>query len=211
MYGPQPIYPTQLMKWATLDKGLISKVQWNQAFLLVKNFNLIPRPLDKGPWPKQIKLWFNLQGIVLKGKPIGMDQKKTFMESSWFGKSKCKLRSNIVHFYFVFCFFSFFFTLVIQILWKWKTCHALSTLAPSLLTNSIVGMAGFMDLHKVVAGRSAFLAFRNAWNGIELKDEVENEGLKCQFSQVERDLDLQKIFKLIPISNKKAQGKKWLW
>jgi hypothetical protein len=86
-----------------------------------------------------------------------------------------------------------------------------STLAPSLLTNSRVCMAGFMDLHKVVARRSTFLGFWNAWNWVELKGEVETEGLKCQFSQVERDLDLQKIFKPIPISNKKAQGKKQLW
>jgi hypothetical protein len=64
------------MKWATLNKGRISKVQWNRAFLLVKNFNLVPRPLDKGLGPIQIKLWFNLHGIILEGKPIGMDQKK---------------------------------------------------------------------------------------------------------------------------------------
>jgi hypothetical protein len=51
-------------------------------------------------------------------------------------------------------------------------------------------MASSMDLHKVVARRGAFLGFPNAWNGVELKGEVESKGLKCQFSQVEGDLDL---------------------
>jgi hypothetical protein len=37
-----------------------------------------------------------------------------------------------------------------------------STLTLSILTNSRVGMVGFVDLHKMVARRSAFLAFQNA-------------------------------------------------
>ncbi len=92
-----------------------------------------------------------------------------------------------------------------------------NTLTPSLLTNSIVGMVGFMDLHKVVARRKTFLTFWNAWNGVELEGEVESEELKCQFSQVEKDLDLQKIFKPVPISNKKNNkekggcDKRWKW
>jgi hypothetical protein len=51
---------------ATLDKGPQSRVQWNRAFLLVKSFKLIPRPLNKGPGPRQIKWWFSLHGIILK-------------------------------------------------------------------------------------------------------------------------------------------------
>jgi hypothetical protein len=43
---------------AALEKGPRSKVQWSQAFLLVKSFKLVPRPLDKGPKPRQSKLWF---------------------------------------------------------------------------------------------------------------------------------------------------------
>jgi hypothetical protein len=27
---------------------------------LVKSFRLVPRPLDKDTWPRQIKLWFSL-------------------------------------------------------------------------------------------------------------------------------------------------------
>jgi hypothetical protein len=37
---------------------------------------------------------------------------------------------------------------------------------------------------------------------------TESEGLKCQFSQVQGDLDLQEFPKLIPISNKKEPRKK---
>jgi hypothetical protein len=36
------------------------------------------------------------------------------------------------------------------------------------LTNSRVGMANFVDLHKVIA-KSAFSTFPNAWNGGENK------------------------------------------
>jgi len=61
---------------ATLDKGPRSKVQWNQTFLLVKSFKLVPRPLDKDKGLRQIKLWFSLHGIILEGKPISLDQKK---------------------------------------------------------------------------------------------------------------------------------------
>jgi len=89
---------------ATLTKGPRSKVQWNWFFLLVNSFKLVPRPLDKGSRSKQIKLWFNLHGIILEGKPIGLDQKRELNgESSWFGEPKCKLGS------FFFCFFRFFF------------------------------------------------------------------------------------------------------
>lgn len=52
---------------ATLDKGSRSKVQWNQAFLLVTSFKLVPRHLDEGPGPRQVKLWFSLYGISLEG------------------------------------------------------------------------------------------------------------------------------------------------
>jgi hypothetical protein len=37
-----------------------------------------------------------------------------------------------------------------------------STLAPPFLTNSRIDIVGFMDLHKVVARRNAFLALPNA-------------------------------------------------
>jgi hypothetical protein len=84
----------------TLDKGPTSRVQWNRAFLLVKSFKLFSRPLDEGPRPRQIKLWFCLHGIILKGKPIGLDQSKS-LEGELMGK----LVSKVVH---CFCFFSLF-------------------------------------------------------------------------------------------------------
>jgi hypothetical protein len=61
---------------ATWDKGPMSRFQWNWTFLLVKSFELVPRPLNKSPKPRQIMLWFNLYVIILEGKPIGLEQKK---------------------------------------------------------------------------------------------------------------------------------------
>ncbi len=88
---------------ATLDKGPMSKVQWNQTFLLVKNFKLVPRLLNEGLGLRWIKLWFNLHGIILEGKSIGLDFfKKSLNKSSCFGKSKCKLRSKVFHFIYLF-------------------------------------------------------------------------------------------------------------
>ncbi len=72
-----------------------------------------------------------------------------------------------------------------------------STKTPPFLTNSRVDMASFVDPHKVVAKRIS--AFSNAQNGGESKGGVESGGLKCQFSQVEGNLDLQKIPKSVPI------------
>ncbi len=70
-------------------------------------------------------------------------------------------------------------------------------------------MIDFVDLHKVVVRTSAFFAFPSAWDGVESEyTRVESEGLKCQFSQVERYLDLQENTRLVPISNKKALRKK---
>ncbi len=51
-------------------------------------------------------------------------------------------------------------------------------------------MASFVNPHKVVAKRNAFSAFPNAQNGIELEGGAKSEGSKCQFSQMEGDLDL---------------------
>ncbi len=78
------------------------------------------------------------------------------------------------------------------------------TPAPPFLTDSKVDMVSFVDPHKVVVPRSAFLAFQHAQNIVELKGGTKSEGLKCQ--QVEGHLDLQKIFKPIPILNKKAKN-----
>ncbi len=68
--------------------------------------------------------------------------------------------------------------------------HCWKHTTPPFLTNSRVDMVGFVNVHKVVV-RSAFLAFSCAWNGVELEGGIKNKRLKCQFSQVEKDLDLQ--------------------
>jgi len=80
------------------------------------------------------------------------------------------------------------------------------TPTPPFLTNSRADMVGFVDPHKVVA-LSAFFAFQHAQIKVELNG-TKSEGLKCQFSQVEGDSNLQEISKPIPIPNKKAEGKK---
>ncbi len=43
-----------------------------------------------------------------------------------------------------------------------------NTQAFPFLTNLKIGMASFVDLHKVVVRRSVFLTFPNARNGVEL-------------------------------------------
>jgi hypothetical protein len=83
-----------------------------------------------------------------------------------------------------------------------------STLASPFLTNFRVDMVGFMDIHKVVVKRNAFLAFPRTQNGGELEGEAKSGRLKRQFSQVEGDLDLQEIPKLVPIPKKFHQGRK---
>ncbi len=67
-------------------------------------------------------------------------------------------------------------------------------------------MVGFMDFHKMV-GKSSFLVFSSAQNESEWKGGPKSEELKFQFSQVEGDLNLQKMFKLVPIPQKKHQRK----
>jgi hypothetical protein len=63
-------------------------------------------------------------------------------------------------------------------------------------------MVGFMDLYMVVVRRNAFSAFPSARNKGESKGGVESEGLKYQFSQVESNLNLLEMLKLIPIPKK---------
>jgi hypothetical protein len=48
----------------------------------------------------------------------------------------------------------------------------------------------------VVVKKNAFSALPSAWNWGESKGGVESGSLKCQFSQVKRDLDLQEILKI---------------
>jgi hypothetical protein len=53
-------------------------------------------------------------------------------------------------------------------------------------------MASFVNGHKVIARRNAISTFPSVWNGVELEGGVENEELKCQFSQVERGFGFTK-------------------
>ncbi len=80
-----------------------------------------------------------------------------------------------------------------------------STSPPPFWTNFGVDVVGFVDLHKAIA-RSAFSTFPSARNGGELEGGAKSGRLKCH-SQLEGDLDLQGIFKLVPIPKKKAPNK----
>lgn len=63
---------------------------------MVKSFELVPRPLEKSPEPRQIILWFNLHGIILEENQLVQNQKESLKEHSWFGEPKCKLGSKVV-------------------------------------------------------------------------------------------------------------------
>jgi hypothetical protein len=70
---------------------------------------LVPKHLDIGVGPREIKLRFILHGIILEEKPIGPN-KKSFNESSWFGEPKCKLMFEVGDFFvFLFFFIVFFY------------------------------------------------------------------------------------------------------
>ncbi len=73
-----------------------------------------------------------------------------------------------------------------------------STQAPTFFIKYKIDMVIFVDLHKVVVKRNAFSTLPSAWNEVESKGGIESGRLKHQFSQVEGDLDLQKILKPIP-------------
>jgi hypothetical protein len=63
---------------------------------------------------------------------------------------------------------------------------------PHFFINSRIDMASFVNLHNVIARRNAISTFPSVWNGVELEGGVENEELKCQFSQVERGFGFTK-------------------
>jgi hypothetical protein len=143
-------------------------------------------------------------------------KKKSLKESSWLGEPKCKLGSKVIHF-FVFCFyFHVFFYLcclnfVIVENMLWIEDIVASTSAPSFSINSRIDIASFVHPHKVVV-RSIFWTFSNAQNEGELEGGAWSGRLKHQFSQMERDMNLQENpAKLVLISKKKARRKIWLW
>jgi len=72
-----------------------------------------------------------------------------------------------------------------SILWRRKT-HRICHTYPRLNIDDAYS-------HKVVAKKNAFSTFPNAQNENESKGDVENERLKCAFSHVERQLELQQI------------------
>jgi hypothetical protein len=153
----------------------------------------------------------------LEGKPIGLDpKKKPLKENSWFGEPKCKLGLKVLHFFIFLLFSTIFLYLCCSNFVRIEEMLCIkdiieSTQAPSFLTNYKIDMANFVDPHKVVVRRSAFLALLNAQNGGESEGGEEIGGLKHQFSQVDGDLDLQEILKLVHIPRRKHPKKRQLW
>jgi hypothetical protein len=67
-------------------------------------------------------------------------------------------------------------------------------------------MASFLDHHKVIA-RNTFSTFSGAWNETESKGGIEIETLKCQFSQLKGDLNLEEMLKSVFIKKKNSKEK----
>jgi hypothetical protein len=134
-------------------------------FLLVKSFKLVPRLLYECPEPRQIKLWFGLHGIILEGKPIGLDQKKNSLnKSSQFG---------CLFFHFILLFFILFFYLRCSNE-NGRHIYGLRTLLkaqqlPHFLINFRINMIGFVDPCKVIARKSAFSALPIQVHKMEMK------------------------------------------
>ncbi len=177
----------QILSWrswfrVTVDKGSKSRVQWNRTFLLVKSFKLLPRPLDESPGPRQIKLWFSLHDIILEGKSIGPDKKKSLKKSSWFGESNRKLRSKVAQFFcFNICFYPCYknYVRMEDMLFHsmdWGHCWAHTS---SLIFWPILQLAWLIcKSHNVVFRRSAFSALPpSPWNGDELEGKVYWHGI----------------------------------
>jgi hypothetical protein len=72
---------------------------------------------------------------------------------------------------------------------------------------SNVDITRFVNSHKIVAQRNAFSILQMH----KMRTKSFGHGrLKCPFSQVEGDLDLQEVLKLTPFSKKEQQGRRWL-
>ncbi len=77
-----------------------------------------------------------------------------------------------------------------------------STPISSFFINSRIDMADFVNPHKVVVRLNAF----SAWYDMKMNQKMgaKSEKLSRQFSQMESNMNLQEILKLIPIPKKKA-------
>ncbi len=94
--------------WLNYYLFCFEKMKMSKVCILINKY--LRATLNKGPRPIQIHLWFCLHGIILEGKPIGLEhtKKTSLKENPWFGEPKCKLGSKVVH-VFVYCFFSLLF------------------------------------------------------------------------------------------------------
>ncbi len=116
---------------------------------MVKSFELIPRPLNKGPRPRQFKLCFSFHGIILEGNQLVWSKKKNNLkESSWFGEPKCDLGFKGAHFLFIFTD-SFYpccsnYVRMKDILWMEDIVEITPT--PPFYINFRIDMTSFVDV-----------------------------------------------------------------
>jgi hypothetical protein len=109
------------------------KVQQNGATLLIENHKLDPRSLDENLKPIHLNLRWHLDSIILEGNSIGLDQKISCQESSWFGEPRCKLVSKVISF-IVFVVFVEIVQEMKNILCMLGTCLSFDFLAHLVLT-----------------------------------------------------------------------------
>ncbi len=98
---------------------------------------------------------------MLKGKPIGPDPKKSFKESSWSARVQGCSSFLFFHYFFLYIFSNSVRMEVM--LWFEDSGESTSTLP--FLTNSKVGMAGFVNLHKMAPIKNSFSHLQSAQNG----------------------------------------------
>jgi hypothetical protein len=103
----------------------------------------------------------------------------------------------LIFLFFVFFFIGFFYPCCSNFM---RIEHIVeSTPALPFLTNFRVDMAGFVNSHNVITRSNAFLTLSSAQNGGESKGGAKSGTLKCQFSEVKGDVNLQQISKLLHI------------
>jgi hypothetical protein len=133
------------------------------------NIPIVKATLNKGPRWKWIKLWFNLQGIILKRKPIGPDNKTSAYKRAHGLENQNVCQGPRLLIFFVFSPFHCFFYPSCSSVVRMKTSYELKTLYKNKPTPSFwpilkVHMIGFVDPHKVIVKRNPFSTLPSAWH-----------------------------------------------
>jgi len=113
--------------------------------------------------------------------------------------------------FLLFAFFHSFFTLVVQILWKWKTFYGLTTLLrtqqlPHFWLILKLTWFDFVDPHKVFVRRNAFWASPSPHDGM-----YKGWKWKVEAPIFTTGTIYKKSLNWFPFQTRKYQGKRWLW